>query len=99
MQDHYKSFEDFATDAMAYLGFGITDMQLDIGIYMASGPDKRMVMAQRGEAKSTLAALYAVWRLIQDPTGRGLITSAGEEKAGEVANGVLGRLMHWEIMG
>ena len=98
MQDHYKSFEDFATDAMAYLGFDITDMQLDIAIYMASGPDKRMVMAQRGEAKSTLAALYAVWRLIQDPTCRVLITSAGEEKAGEVATVVFRLLMHWDIL-
>src|SRR5690625_7850174 len=65
---------------------------------MASGPNKRKVMAQRGESKTTLAALYAVWRLIQDPTCRVLITSAGEEKAGEVATVVFRLLMHWDIL-
>src|SRR5690625_1621642 len=97
VKGHYSKFEDFARDGMKFLGFDITPMQLDIATFMAYGPDKRMVMAQRGEAKSTLAALYAVWCLIQDPTYRVLITSAGEEKAGEVATVVFRLLMHWDI--
>lgn len=98
VKGHYSKFEDFARDGMKFLGFDITPMQLDIATFMAYGPDKRMVMAQRGEAKSTLAALYAVWCLIQDPTYRVLITSAGEEKAGEVATVVFRLLMHWDIL-
>src|SRR5690625_3764666 len=98
VRQHFTNFTDFAKAGLKYLGFDITPMQLDIAEYMATGPDKRMVMAQRGEAKSTLASLYAVWNLIQDPTYRVLITSAGEEKASEVANVVYRLIMNWDIL-
>jgi len=78
-------FRDFAYLGMQYLGFNLTDMQADIADYMQHGPRKRMVQAQRGEAKSTLAALYAVWRCIQDQGTRILVVSAGETQASEVA--------------
>jgi hypothetical protein len=81
----YDNFRDFAEDGMAFLGFPLTDMQADIAEYMQDGPTLRMVMAQRGEAKSTLAALYAVWRLIQRTNCRVLIVSGGEKQASEVA--------------
>lgn len=94
----YQSFEHFARDAMSYLGFDITDMQADIAAYMQKGPRLRMVMAQRGEAKSTLAAIYAVWCLIQDPTHRILIVSAAEDKASEVASIIIKLILHWDIL-
>ena len=96
MADEYKDFKDFAEEALRYLGFDITAMQSDIAEFMQSGPRLRMVMAQRGEAKSTLAALYAVWRLVRDPKTRVLIISAGEDKASEVAAVVIKLIMHWE---
>src|SRR5437868_11523178 len=83
--EQYADFRDFAEDGMAFLGFDTTDMQADIAAYMQGGPRLRMVMAQRGEAKSTLAALYAVWRLIQRPNCRVLVVSGGEKQASEVA--------------
>src|SRR5699024_690281 len=96
MQEEYKDLRHFATDMMEFLGFKITPMQLDIAHFMQHGPRLRMVMSQRGEAKSTLAAITAVWRLVQDPKTRVLIISAGESKASEVASVVIRTIMNWE---
>lgn len=98
LAEHYEKFEDFALDGMRFLGFDLTDMQADIAAFMRSGPRLRMVMAQRGEAKSTLAALYAVWRIIHQPSLRVLIVSGGEKQASEVAILIIRLIMSWEIL-
>lgn len=98
VKEHYEDFRDFAADGMAFLGFQLTWMQADIADYMANGPRLRMVMAQRGEAKSTLAALYAVWRLVHTPSTRVLIVSGGESQASEVAALIIRIIMHWDIL-
>lgn len=98
LAEQYEKFEDFAADGMAFLGFDLTEMQSDIAEYMQNGPRLRMVMAQRGEAKSTLAALYAVWRIIQRPSTRVLIVSGGEKQASEVATLVVRLIQTWEIL-
>lgn len=96
MSDEYHDdFKGFAEEALAYLGFDITAMQADIADFMQRGPRLRMVMAQRGEAKSTLAAIYAVWRIVVNPKTRTLIISAGEDKASEVASIVIKLILHW----
>lgn len=94
----YDKFEDFAHDGMTFLGFPLTEIQENIAEFMANGPRLRMVMAQRGEAKSTLAALYAVWRIIQRPSTRVLIVSGGETQASEVATLVIRIIMNWDIL-
>lgn len=94
----YKEFRDFALDGMVFLGFSLTDIQEDIAEFMEQGPRLRMVMAQRGEAKSTLAALYAVWRLIQRPSTRVLVVSGGEAQASEVATLIIRIIMQWDIL-
>ncbi|MGH8759920.1 MAG: phage terminase large subunit, partial [Burkholderiales bacterium] len=96
--EQYTRFEDFAFDGMVFLGFPLTEIQSDIVEYMEHGPRLRMVMAQRGEAKSTLAALYAVWRIIQRPSTRVLIVSGGETQASEVATLVIRVIMNWDIL-
>lgn len=98
LAEHYENFVDFATDGMAFLGFDMTWMQADIAEFMQNGPRLRMVMAQRGEAKSTLAALYAVWRIIQQPSTRVLIVSGGEKQASEVAYLVIRIITTWDIL-
>ena len=98
LAEQYERFEDFAEDGMAFLGFSLTDEQRDISQYMQEGPRLRMVMAQRGEAKSTLAALYAVWRIVQRPSTRVLIVSGGEKQASEVATLVVRMIMTWDIL-
>ena len=98
LAEHYEDFVEFAIDGMAFLGFSTTWMQADIADYMQRGPRLRMVMAQRGEAKSTLAALYAVWRIVQRPSTRVLIVSGGEKQASEVAILVVRLIMTWDIL-
>lgn len=91
-------FVDFAWLGMRFLGFNLTDMQADIARYMQHGPRKSMVAAQRGEAKSTLAALYSVWRLIQDQSTRVLVVSGGEKQASEVATLVIRMIETWPLL-
>jgi hypothetical protein len=98
LAEQYENFVDFAADGMAFLGFDLTEMQADIAAFMQHGPRLRQVMAQRGEAKSTLAALYAVWRIIQRPSTRVLIVSAGEMQASEVATLVVRLIQTWDIL-
>ncbi len=85
LQKHYAHFAIFLRDMMAVLGFVPTWMQYDIGNYLQHGPDDLMVQAQRGEAKSTITAIFAVWSLIHDPKHRVLVVSAGERQANEIA--------------
>lgn len=90
IQEHYAEFEDFLRDVIEDLmGFICTEVQVDIGQYIAHGPRYRMVQAQRGQAKTTIAAAYAVWRMIHDPTTRVLIISAGDAQATEIAGWVI----------
>lgn len=96
--EHYASFVDFARDGMAFLGFPCTWMQADIAEFMENGPRLRMVMAQRGEAKTTLAALYSVWRLIHRPSTRVLIVSAGEDNSSATAVLIVRLIMQWDIL-
>ena len=90
VQNHYSNFEDFLTEVIeGLLGFTCTDIQLDIGHWVAKGPKYRMVQAQRGQAKTTITAAYAVWRIIHDPKTRVLIVSSGEDMAVEIANWII----------
>ena len=85
LQNHYPNFVTFLKDMMAVLGFAPTWMQYDIANYLQFGPADLMVQAQRGEAKSTITAIFAVWCLIHDPQHRVLIVSAGGKQANEIA--------------
>lgn len=85
LQRHYVSFNKFMDDMMRELGFSPTWMQHDIASYLQYGPRNLMIQAQRGEAKSTITAMFAVWSLIQNPKCRVVIVSAGEGTANEIA--------------
>jgi len=98
LAEQYENFTDFAFDGMAYLGFTLTAQQENIAEYMQDGPRLRMVMAQRGEAKTTLAALYAIWRIIHRPSTRVLIVSAGEQNSSDTATLIVRLFMTWDIL-
>jgi hypothetical protein len=85
IQEHYADFTDFLRDGMELLGFSTTDLQIEIGNWIAHGPQYLMVQAQRGQAKTTIAALYSVWSLIHSPAHRVLIISAGGTQAVEIS--------------
>lgn len=91
-------FVEFAALGMQFLGFRLSDIQADIALYMQTGPRKRMVQAQRSQAKSTLAALYCVWRLIQNPQSRVLVVSAGEAQASDVARIQIRLIEQWYLL-
>lgn len=78
---------------MLHLGFTASEVQHDIGSFLAHGPQYIMVQAQRGQAKTTITAIFAVWCLIHDPKHRVLILSAGGKQANEVSTLIVRLLM------
>lgn len=98
LQGAYPHFVDFLRDGMEFLGFSTSDIQEDIGIYIECGPEALMVQAQRSQAKTTIAALYAVWSLIHAPKLRVLIISAGGRQANEISTLVVRVILNWDIL-
>ena len=98
LASQYEEFRDFAMDGMTFLGFTLTEVQEDIADFMEHGPRLRMVMAQRGEAKTTLAALFAIWRIIHRPSTRVLIISAGEDNSSDTATLIVRLILNWDIL-
>ena len=85
LQKHYEDFVPFLQDMMEELGFTTDDIQESIAEFLENGPQYLMVQAQRGQAKTTITAIFAVWCLIHDPAFRILIISAGDRQAMEIA--------------
>jgi hypothetical protein len=98
LQKHYSSFTPFLEDGMAELGFSTTDIQIEIGNWMEHGPQYLMVQAQRSQAKTTVAALYAVWCLIHSPAHRVLVISAGGTQANEISTLIVRLILSMEVL-
>lgn len=93
IQEHYAQFDPFLEDVMELLGFTTSPVQKDIGSFLCYGPDNIMVQAQRGQAKTTITAAFAVWTLIHNPSARVLILSAGGTQANEISTLIVRILM------
>jgi hypothetical protein len=94
LREEYPEFRPFLYDVITgLLGFNCTPLQLDIALYLEFGPTYRMIQAQRGQAKTTITACYAVWRIIHDPTTRVLIVSSGSDMATEISNWIIQIIM------
>jgi len=90
LQREYATFRPFLFDVIeGLMGFTCTALQIDIADYLSDGPTKRMIQAQRGQAKTTITAAYAVWRLIHDPTTRVFIVSSGTDMAQEISGWII----------
>ena len=98
VQEHYAEFIPFLEDVMEELGFSTTEIQKDIGGYIAYGPQYLMVQAQRSQAKTTIAAAFAVWYLIHNPTGRVLIVSAGGKQATDISTLIVRLIMNMDVL-
>lgn len=85
LQEHYGTFGKFLEDGMRFLGFKTTELQRDIGDFLGTDAPAIMVQAQRSQAKTTIAALYAVYRIIHKPQVRVLVVSAGGTQANEIS--------------
>lgn len=64
-------------------------VQADILKFLFAGSKYRMVEAQRGQAKTTIAAIYAVFRIIHEPHKRIMIVSQTAKRAEEIAGWVI----------
>lgn len=99
LQEAYPEFKDFVHDGMTDLmNFDCSPLQEDIANYLQHGSKYRMIMAQRGQAKTTITAFYAVWRIIHEPSTRVLIFSAGGDMASEISNWVIQIVRGWDIL-
>lgn len=100
LQGLYPTFDVFLLDMYEELfpRFNCTDIQLDMGEYLENGPLYRMIQAQRGQAKTTITAAYAVWRLIHNPATRILIFSAGGDMASQIALWVIQIIQGMELL-
>lgn len=98
LQAHYRQFRPFLEDCMEMLGFEATEVQEDIADFIAHGPKQLMVQAQRGQAKTTIVAIFAVFALLHSPSLRVLIVSGGENLANQISKLVVQIIMHWDIL-
>lgn len=95
VQEIYADFLDFLRDGMTLMGYDDpSEIQVDIAKYLAFGPHYLMVQAQRGQAKTTITALFAVWCIIHDPSTRVLIVSAGGKTASDISTLVVRIIMN-----
>ncbi len=100
LQQAYPNFKEFLYDVITGLmGFKCTANQLDMADFLETGPLFRMIQAQRGQAKTTVTAAYAVWRLMHNPTARMLIVSSGDKMAKEISNWIIQILTGMEDLG
>jgi hypothetical protein len=98
LQRTFPTFNRFLIVMMKVLGYSTTQLQLDIGAFLEFGPKDLMIQAQRGQAKSTITALFAIWYLIHHPRGSVLIVSAGGKQANEISTLIVKLIMNTEIL-
>ncbi len=87
-----KGFLYFAQVVISSLIPGSPDLnrvQADICAYLFGGPTYRMIQAQRGQAKTTLTAIFGVFMLIHNPHWRITIVSQKGKRAKEIAGWVI----------
>ena len=66
-----------------------TPVQMQILDYLENGPQRRTIAAFRGVGKSTLSAMYLLWRLYKDPNEKILILSASMSRAEAMSSWML----------
>lgn len=98
LQKTFPMFNIFLKVMMKQLGFNTSDLQMDIGNFLEFGPKDLMIQAQRGQAKTTITAIFAVWYLIHHPKGRVLIVSAGGRQANEISTLIVKMIENFELL-
>jgi len=73
-------------------------VQADILRFMFEGKKYRLIEAQRGQSKTTLAAIYAVFCIIHAPHYRTMIVSQTAKRAEEIAGWVIKIFRGLEIL-
>ena len=78
MAEQQISLAQFCTMLMRHLNMADnpTPVQMQILEYLEKGPKRRTIAAFRGCGKSTLSAMYILWRLFKNPDEKILVVSA-----------------------
>ena len=84
LQTEMEGLVLFGHRVMELLGFSLDPLQEDILLFMGEEHRSSMVQAQRGQAKSTLAAILLAWDLIQRPYHRDAVVMPKEDLATQV---------------
>lgn len=98
LQQTFPAFVPFLVVTLKFLGFSASEIQKDIASYLEFGPKDLMVQAQRGQAKTTITAIFAVWCLIHNPKHRILIVSAGGKQANEISTLICRIILNFDIL-
>lgn len=77
-----KDFRVFLTLVWRYLGLpDPTPIQLSMAQYLQYGPERFVIMAFRGVAKSFVTMAFALWTLYCDPQKKVLVVSGSKKRA------------------
>ena len=106
LQRVFPTFDVFADFILVKLfGWHLTDMQKDMCKWIAgddTDTDSSILLQMaRGEGKTTLVSIYAIYRFIHDPSWRIAIFSGGEDlssQIGKFVNSILRSIESLEFM-
>lgn len=77
-----KDFRLFLTLVWRHLGYSDpTPIQMSMAQYLQYGPDRAVIMAFRGAAKSFITMAYALWTLYVDPQAKVLVVSGSMKRS------------------
>lgn len=93
--DDFLGFLEFCMDKQ---GFATSEMQKDIAEYICdiSEGNYKMVQAPRGEAKTTITSIYALWRLVCTPTIKIYVVTANKSLAGDITMFMYDAVTKWD---
>lgn len=98
LREEFPDFISFLRYGMGKLGFKCTPVQEDIASFLddTSIGNRKMIQAQRGQAKTTICALYCLWRIIHHCAIRILIVTASADHAENITKVMFGALTDWD---
>lgn len=100
LEDRVRAdFRVFLTLVWRHLGYSTPNpIQLDLAYWLQHGPDRAIIMAHRGFAKSFITGAFALWRLYCNPDEKVMVVSGGLVRAQATSNWCLGLIMTMDIL-
>lgn len=101
LQDPLKAdFRVFLTALWAFLGLPKpTPLQLDMAYYLQHGPQRSIIQAFRGAAKSWITGAYVLWCLYRDPVNEKImVVSASGNRSAKFTNWCLDIIRRWDVL-
>lgn len=98
LRERFEEFDTYLEFGMTKMGFKCTEVQKNIAEFISSTKygNRKMVQAARGQAKTTICALYVQWRLIHNPALRALVVTASGDFAKDITKMIRDCIMEWD---